>query len=82
MSLDQTVSPFTSTKRAGSVQALGELRELKSLRSRLHPKELVDLLLSHGARAWRSSQPVARPRVKVTGIGGTHAVRLKFGRTY
>ncbi|MDY8109855.1 hypothetical protein U0C82_11965 [Fulvimarina sp. 2208YS6-2-32] len=66
--------------RAGNVQALNDLRDLRSLRSRLRPKELVDLLLSHGARAWRASQPVSRSRIKVRGMSGSTAVRLSFGR--
>ncbi|WP_148227499.1 hypothetical protein [Fulvimarina pelagi] len=80
MSLEQ-ISALTGQPRSSNVQPFGELRDMRSLRSRLNPKELVDLLLSHGARAWRASQPVSRSRLKVTGIEGRSAVRISFGRT-
>ncbi|MEN3791201.1 hypothetical protein [Fulvimarina sp. MAC3] len=80
MSLDQT-SAVAGHSRSGNIQPITEVRDMRSLRSRLNPKDLVDLLLSHGARAWRASQPVSRSRVKVTGIHGRAAVRISFGRT-
>lgn len=79
MSLEQTTA-VAGQSRSGNIQPINEIRDMRSLRSRLNPKDLVDLLLSHGARAWRASQPVSRSRIKVTGIQGRSAVRLSFGR--
>lgn len=43
-------------------------------------KDLVGMLLSHGARSWRNSLPVAEVRLRVFSPGGRHAVRLKLGQ--
>ena len=53
--------------------------EVREGRSPLKAKDLVGLLLCHGARAWRASQPVAHTRLTVQAPAGHAAVRLRFG---
>ena len=60
-------------------QAALRLAEVRDGRSRLKAKDLVALLLCHGARAWRSSQPVSHSRIKVAGPAGSPALRVRFG---
>ena len=48
-------------------------------RPRLKTKDIVGYLLGYGARAWRGSQPVAAPRVKVMMPNGHFAVKIKLG---
>lgn len=60
-------------------QAAQRLGEVRDGRSRLKAKDLVGLLLCHGARAWRASQPVTYTRVKSLGPDGRPAVRLRLG---
>ncbi|WP_062226163.1 hypothetical protein [Aureimonas frigidaquae] len=55
------------------------LNELREGRSRLRAKDLVSLLLCHGARAWRSSQPRARVRIRVDSPLGGRALSLRVG---
>ncbi|MGN6583615.1 MAG: hypothetical protein ACTHJV_07920 [Rhizobiaceae bacterium] len=43
-------------------------------------KDLVSLLLSHGARSWRASQPSVSIRLKVIDPQGRMAVRLGLRR--
>jgi len=59
-------------------QAAMRLSDVREGRSRLKAKDLVGLLLSHGARAWRASQPVCYSRIKTAGPCGASAVRLRF----
>ena len=40
------------------------LQEVRDGGSRLKARDLVGLLLSHGARAWRASQPVTTIRLR------------------
>ncbi len=46
-------------------------------RSRAKTKDLINLLLCHGARAWRQSQPAAGIHLHVTRTGGRYPVILK-----
>ena len=48
-------------------------------KSRVRTRDLVALLLSHGARAWRQSQPEMRIHLHIAPIGGRAAVRLQVG---
>ena len=41
-------------------------------------KDLINLLLCHGARAWRYSQPEARIHLHVTCPGGKSSVMLRL----
>ncbi|WP_102958478.1 hypothetical protein [Mangrovicella endophytica] len=76
--VDATAAPA----HAGGVhvlsQAAARIADYREGRSRLKAKDLVGLLLSHGARAWRSSQPTAHTRLRVTSPSGTIAVRIRF----
>jgi hypothetical protein len=47
-------------------------------RSKGRTRELVSMLLGHGARAWRAGQPVARMHLHVTAPTGRHPVRLRI----
>ncbi|MEF2550208.1 hypothetical protein VQ042_02390 [Aurantimonas sp. A2-1-M11] len=60
-------------------QAAMRLGEARDGRSRLKAKDLVGLLLSHGARAWRASQPVAHTRIRTMAPEGRPAIHLRFG---
>lgn len=47
-------------------------------RPRSKTKDLVTLLLTHGARAWRSTQPDAQIHVHVTSPSGRYPIRLRI----
>jgi hypothetical protein len=47
-------------------------------RSHARTRDLVAMLLSHGARAWRSSQPIAELHLHVTTPKGKHPIRLRL----
>ena len=47
-------------------------------RSKEKTRDLVSLLLSHGARAWRHSQPEARIHLHVTSPDGSAPVQLRL----
>lgn len=59
-------------------QASARIADFRDGRSLLKAKDLVGLLLCHGARAWRASQPVAHLRLRVRTCGGTPAIRLRL----
>ncbi len=59
-------------------QAALRLGEARDGRSRIKAKELVGLLLSYGARAWRASQPVSHTRIRTVAPDGSTAVRMRF----
>ena len=61
-------------------QAASRLSDYRDGRSRLRAKDLVGMLLCHGARAWRASQPHTETRLVVHSASGQPAVRLVFGR--
>ncbi|NDV88111.1 hypothetical protein GTW51_15525 [Aurantimonas aggregata] len=75
-------TPFPRALNQGGAhpvhQAALRLAEVRDGRSRLKAKDLVALLLCHGARAWRSSQPISHTRIRVAGTSGTPALRLRF----
>jgi hypothetical protein len=58
-------------------QASRRIAEFREGRSLLKAKDLVGLLLCHGARAWRASQPPATPRLVVYSPVGDRAIRLR-----
>lgn len=41
-------------------------------------RDLVAMLLGHGARAWRASQPEAELHLHVTTPHGGHAIRMRL----
>jgi hypothetical protein len=47
---------------------------------KLKTRDLVGLLLSHGARAWRSSMPVVITRLSVKTPDGVTAVRFGYSK--
>lgn len=59
-------------------EAAMRLADLGLNRSRSKTKDLVGLLLSHGARAWRYSQPPARIHLHVTSHSGRAPIYLKL----
>lgn len=62
-------------------QAAVRLGDYRDGRSRVRAKDLVGLLLCHGARAWRSAQPSGEIRLNVEGSKGCQAVRITFRGT-
>lgn len=60
-------------------QAATRLADARRGAPRFKTRDLVGLLLSHGARTWRNSQPHVRVRVKAISPEGRHAVRLMLG---
>ncbi|MEP3437208.1 MAG: hypothetical protein ABJN75_10555 [Hoeflea sp.] len=59
-------------------EAAMRLADLGFTRPRSKTKDLVGLLLCHGARAWRSSQPRAFIRVKAATPVGYAAVKIRL----
>ena len=59
-------------------EAAMRLAGLGISRSRGKTKDLVSMLLSHGARAWRQSQPDANIHLHVSMYGGRLPVRMKL----
>ena len=59
-------------------QASVRLADLRRARPRFKTKDLVGLLLSHGARTWRNSLPVAVIRLRVFAPCGKPAVKIRF----
>jgi hypothetical protein len=68
-----------SSASASALHEAAKQLTLQSLgRPRLKTKDIVGYLLGHGARAWRSSFPVASPRVKAIMPNGHLAVKIRF----
>ena len=59
-------------------QAAMGLADVRSARSRFKTKDLVGLLLGHGARAWRASLPATNVRLSVFAPGGKTAVKIRL----
>ena len=57
-------------------QAATRLADFRSPGNRFKTRDLVALLLSHGARSWRASQPTAHVRVRVFTPDGRPAIRI------
>ena len=47
-------------------------------RSQTKTRDLVAMLLGHGARAWRASQPEVSLHLHVTTPRGAHPIRLRL----
>lgn len=60
------------------MNAANNLAQQGLARPRLKTKDVVGYLLAHGARAWRASFPVAKPRVKAIMPNGNLAVKIKL----
>jgi hypothetical protein len=90
MSVEQEIIGFSSTgEKASNVSAIGlhplqqaasRLGDYRDGKARVRAKDLVGLLLCHGARAWRAAQPEGMIYLKVNTPTGTPAVRISCGR--
>jgi hypothetical protein len=59
-------------------EAAYRLADLGLREKRSKTKDLIGLLLSHGARAWRYSQPAASIHLHVTSQGGRFPVIMRL----
>lgn len=59
-------------------QAAVRLGDYRDGRARVRAKDLVGLLLCHGARAWRSAQPAGEIKLRVASGAGQRAVRISL----
>ncbi len=59
-------------------QAAARLKTFRPGNSRFKTRDLVGLLLSHGARTWRNTQPVVQIRLRAVTPEGAPAIRLKL----
>ena len=80
LNFDRFKANSVATATASQLHAAAQhLAQQPFSRPRLKTKDVVGYLLSHGARAWRASFPVAHPRVKAITPKGLLAVKIKFG---
>ena len=85
---EQDVLGFVDTRREEGrpaevgVQALHQaavrLADIRRGGPRFKTKDLVGLLLSHGARTWRNSLPVATVRIRVFAPNGKPAIKIRL----
>ena len=71
--------PYTQGRGIGFStlrHAATRLADFRSPGNRFKTRDLVALLLSHGARSWRASQPAARVRMRGFAPDGRPAVRI------
>jgi hypothetical protein len=66
--------PYVPLDLVANMPGYGEKRTARKTR------DLIKLLLSHGARAARSSQPRAHVAINVVSPNGQKAVRIKMAR--
>ena len=59
-------------------QAAVRLADIRRGGPRFKTKDLVGLLLSHGARTWRNTMPVATIRLRVIAPDGKTAVKIRL----
>ncbi|AZO30533.1 hypothetical protein EJ071_26130 [Mesorhizobium sp. M1B.F.Ca.ET.045.04.1.1] len=59
-------------------QAAVRLADIRRGSPRFKTKDLVGLLLSHGARTWRNTQPFATVRLRVLAPDGKTAVKIRL----
>ena len=66
----------------GGVHALNQaavrLADIRRGGPRFKTKDLVGLLLSHGARTWRNTQPFVTVRLSVLAPDGKTAVKIRL----
>jgi len=84
----ENVSSFvdTSGKKGGAAQigmqalhqAAMSLSDFRRGRSHFKTKDLVSLLLGHGARSWRASLPPVLVRLHAFAPDGKPAVKIRF----
>ncbi|QRM55406.1 hypothetical protein [Sinorhizobium sp. BG8] len=59
-------------------EAAMKIADIGLNRSRSKTKDLVGMLLAHGARAWRSGQPAAGIHLHVSSGGAQFPVRMRL----
>lgn len=59
-------------------EAAMRIADLGLNRSRHKTRDLVNLLLCHGARAWRSNQPEAKIHLHIASRSGQNVVRMRL----
>lgn len=85
LEMRRSVTPLPGSRTTDEVglqalhQAASRLTDARRGAPKFRTKELVGLLLSHGARTWRNSMPVANVRLRVCAPSGKQAVRLRLG---
>ncbi len=78
------VDPRREERRAADVgvqalhQAAVRLADIRRGSPRFKTKDLVGLLLSHGARTWRNTLPVVTVRIRVFAPDGKTAVKISL----
>ena len=78
------IDPRRQDRRAADVgvqalhQAAVRLADIRRGSPRFKTKDLVGLLLSHGARTWRNTQPLATVRLRVSAPDGKSAVKIRL----
>jgi len=78
------VDPRRQERRASEIgvqalhQAAVRLADIRRGGPRFKTKDLVGLLLSHGARTWRNTMPVATVRVRVFAPDGKAAIKISL----
>ena len=78
------VDPRRQERRAADIgmqtlhQASVRLADIRRGGPRFKTKDLVGLLLSHGARTWRNTQPFATIRLSVLAPDGKSAVKIRL----
>ncbi len=82
---DQIVDPYSAPKPQPGRSPLHPLHEaalkLAALgmgRSKHKTRDLVAMLLSHGSRAWRNSQPQVKLHFHMTSPTGRYPVRMRL----
>ena len=86
MSVDQESLGFSNHRRSSipmiglhpMQQASRRISEFREGRSALKAKDLVGLLLCHGARAWRSNQPEAKIHLHIASRSGQSVIHLRL----
>jgi hypothetical protein len=59
-------------------EAAMRIADLGLNRSKNKTRDLVNLLLCHGARAWRSNQPEAKIHLHIAGRSGRSPIHMKL----
>lgn len=59
-------------------EAALKLAGMSLTRSQTKTRDLVAMLLGHGARAWRASQPEVTLHLHVVAPKGSHPIRLRL----
>ncbi len=81
---DITAAPGKKAKSPGIRlhplhEAAMRIADIGLNRSKAKTRDLVGLLLTHGARAWRSTQPRAAIHLHVTAPGRSRPLRVRIG---